>query len=235
MRGDLIQRFPRRNNGKVEHVTWSVDVDAASVLSGIGAARVQKEVADMAQHMQRWVLTVATGQRSDLITCAKCDGMLVFDRGIRCVQCGKPTSKTRVKKARLAWFGLLPPIGVDGLNRVKQKLAKKGAPPQHVFGQRDDIGSFLLVPLVAIYPTTFPTGSVKVTYLPGFWQLPHMPKNNAAHDYHMLGDSVMCLFAGGEWKQRMTCREVLQQRAYPHVIKMLNYANGKRNAFAIVS
>ena len=27
----------------------------------------------------------------------------------------------------------------------------------------------------------------------------------------------------------------LQQRAYPHVIKMLNYGNGKRNAFAIVS
>ena len=27
----------------------------------------------------------------------------------------------------------------------------------------------------------------------------------------------------------------VQQRAYPHVIKMLNYANGKRNAFAIVS
>ena len=29
--------------------------------------------------------------------------------------------------------------------------------------------------------------------------------------------------------------EVLQQRAYPHVIKFLNYANGKRNAVAIVS
>ena len=51
----------------------------------------------------------------------------------------------------------------------------------------------------------------------------------------MLGDGTMCLFAAGQWRRSMTCREVLQQRAYPHVIKLLNYADGKRDAFAIVS
>jgi hypothetical protein len=233
---DLIQRFPRRNNGTVEHVTWTVDIPAAcSVGTDMKTQRLTREVADMAQHMPRWILTLATPTNNDFTACPRCKGMLVFDRGIRCVQCGKPAPKRQVNNARLAWFGLLPPIGVDGLERLKAGLQRKGAPEKHVFGQRADIGSFLLVPLLAIYPANFPVNSVRVSYMPGFWRLPNMPRNAAAHEYHMLGDSLMCLFAGGEWKQNTTCREVLQQRAYPHVIKMLNYANGKRNAFAIVS
>jgi hypothetical protein len=45
----------------------------------------------------------------------------------------------------------------------------------------------------------------------------------------------MCLFAAGQWSPEMTCREVLQQRAYAHLVKMLRYANGKADAFAVVS
>jgi hypothetical protein len=51
----------------------------------------------------------------------------------------------------------------------------------------------------------------------------------------MFSDGFMCLFAAGEWRTTMSCRELLQQRAYAHAIKLLNYANGKREAFAIVS
>ena len=77
--------------------------------------------------------------------------------------------------------------------------------------------------------------SVQVAYLPGFFQMPGLPREAPSHRVHMLSGGVMCLFAPNDWRREMTCREVLQQRAYPHVIKMLNYANGSRSAFDIVS
>ena len=70
-------------------------------------------------------------------------------------------------------------------------------------------------------------------YLPEFRDIPGVPRAEYSHAFHMIGQGRMCLFAGGEWHDRMTAREVLQQRAYAHVIKFLNYANGKTDAFAI--
>ena len=72
-------------------------------------------------------------------------------------------------------------------------------------------------------------------YLPEFFQIRGIPSPTPSHEYHMFDKGQMCLFAAGQWRAETTCREVLQQRAYAHVIKLLNYANGKRDAFGIVS
>jgi hypothetical protein len=187
----------------------------------------------MADHFPRWILTVCSGR--ERLTCIRCGGMLVFDRGLRCVVCERKISPRRLtKRVELAWFGLLPPIGIDGLGRLRKSLIAR-PPPQHLVGQRDGIGQYLLVPLVAAYPQAFPQSPVKVAYLPSLFAVKGMPREQASHAYHMLGNGFMCLFADGEWRRGMTCREVLQQRAYAHVIKLLRYGAGKRDAFASVS
>jgi hypothetical protein len=104
-----------------------------------------------------------------------------------------------------------------------------------VVGSRPDLGHYLLVPLVALYPADFPTAPPRVAYFQGMFQVPGMPAEGCSHTYHMFSGGFMCLFAPDEWRSSMTCRDVLQQRAYAHVIKLLNYADGRRQAFAIVS
>jgi len=81
----------------------------------------------------------------------------------------------------------------------------------------------------------FPEQPLRVAYLPGFFSIPGVPEDAPSHVVHLLGNGVMCLYAPGEWRPELTCREVLQQRAYPHAIKLLNFAAGRRRAFAIVS
>jgi hypothetical protein len=232
MGAELLQVFPRRVDGTVVHHRFAVDLDAASPFAAWGrggAARLRREVTEMAEHFPRWLLTVSVGR--ERVTCP-CGGMLVFDRSLRCAQCERPAD--RPAAAQLAWFGLLPPVGIDGLPRLKKGLLAK-PPAQHVLGQRDDLGHYLLVPLVALYPPDFPAAPPRVAYLPGLFRVPGMPPAACSHDYHMLSEGFMCLFAAREWRPTMSCRELLQQRAYAHVIKLLNYANGKREAFAIVS
>jgi hypothetical protein len=120
------------------------------------------------------------------------------------------------------------------LTKIRCKLISH-PPEQHVVGQRPDIGHYLLVPTLAIYPAEYPSYPVRIAYLPGFSKIPGIPREGPSHTYHMLGNGFMCLFAAGEWKRDMTCCSVLQQRAYAHVIKFLNYGNGKHDAFAIVT
>ena len=158
----------------------------------------------------------------------------MLDRGLRCVVCDEALTGKLSGEESLAWFGLMPPVGVDGLARVKKGL-RGGVPAGHVFGRHEGVGRYLLVPLVLTYPSRFPAAEPEVYYQPGFFQLPGMPAERPAHEYHMLSQGRLCLFASGEWRRRMTAREVLQQRAYAHLIKMLNYANGKHRAFAKVS
>jgi hypothetical protein len=228
----LLQVFPRRVDGSIVHHRFAVDLDAAASIVSWGRggpARLRREVAEMAEHFPRWLLTISVGR--ERVTCA-CGGMLIFDRGLRCAGCERPGA--RPAAAQLAWFGLLPPVGIDGLTRLKKGLLAK-PPAQHVVGQRDDLGHYLLVPLVALYPAEFPASPPRVAYLPGLFRVPGMPPAACSHAYHMFSDGFMCLFAAGEWRTTMSCRELLQQRAYAHAIKLLNYANGKREAFAIVS
>ncbi len=232
----VMQRFPRQQDGQLVHVTWAVDLDAALRChrgDGLDAKRLLREAREMAEHLPRWVLTVATAHQ--LVSCRACGGTLVFDRGLVCVACGKALSPKQLGSgARLAWFGLLPPIGIDGLPAVRAALGRR-QPRQHVVGRRDEIGTFLLVPLIATYPVTFPRTPVEVSYLPGMFSIAGMPEPAPSHTCHLLSGGQMCLFAGGQWRADSSAREVLQQRAYAHAVKLLNYANGKRNAFAIVS
>lgn len=232
----LTQRFPRQEGDGISHQQWEVDLAAAHRVgrwSGRTPHRLTREVTEMAEHFPRWILTVGAGRQR--VTCSACGGMLVFDRGLRCVACQRPYKPRKLPaQTSLAWFGLLPPVGIDGLTRLRQGLI--AAPPaQHLVGRRDGIGHYLLVPLLAYCARGFPASPVRVVYLPAFFKIRGMPADKPAHGYHMLGDGTMCLFAEGQWRRNMTCREVLQQRAYPHVIKLLNYADGKRDAFAIVS
>ena len=229
------QRFPIRDGDRIVHHTWTVDLAAANNAvrnRPPPAARLEAEVAEMAEHLPRWVLTVARGR--DPIRCA-CGGTLVFDRGLRCVACEKTRAPSRLAKdARLAWFGLLPPIGIDSLGRVKRALLKK-VPDGHVVGRDPGLGTYLLVPLLANYPPGYPACPPQVTYRGSFFKIRGMPPDRASHEVHLYGGGVMCLFAGGQWDRATTVRQVLQQRAYAHVIKLLNFANGKRRAFAKVS
>jgi len=237
MSRELKQRFPVREGDRIVHRQWQVDLAAAHRLgrwSGRTTRRLTREAAEMAEHFPRWILTVNRDRDRRRVTCCACGGMLVFDRGLRCVSCGEAVKPRQLPRVSLAWFGLLPPIGIDGLRCLGEKLIAR-PPAQHLVGRREGIGNYLLVPLVAIHPPGFPASPVRVAYLPSFFKARGMPPERSSHTYHMLSDGFMCLFVGGEWRRGMTCREVLQQRAYPHVIKLLNYADGKRDAFAIVS
>jgi hypothetical protein len=236
MRNPIRQMFPRQENGHIVHKTWDLDLATALAIGGKGrltADRLESEAGEMAEHFPRWLLTLSRGR--DLMTCKHCQGMLVFADGLRCVVCDQLVPRKQASaESNLAWFGLLPPIGVDGLSKIKDRLLNK--PPRgHVVGQREDVGSFLLAPLVAVYTNDYPASAPSVFYRPGFFSIPGMPPDTTSHDYHLFGNGQMCLFAAGQWRTEMTIREVLQQRAYAHVIKLLNYANGKKNAFKIVS
>jgi len=230
------QMFPRQVDGAISHHKWEVDLESALQVQGWSGKqrdRIEREIDEMAKHFPRWLLTVSIDR--ERVVCKHCGGMLVFDRGLRCVQCETALRSQQLPtEARLAWFGLMPPIGIDGLTKLRKGLIDK-PPPQHVVGQRPDIGHYLLVPTLAIYPSEFPNSPVRVAYLPGFSKIPGIPREGPSHTYHMLSNGFMCLFAAGEWKRDMTCCSVLQQRAYAHVIKLLNYGNGKRDAFAIVT
>jgi hypothetical protein len=232
MAAALTQQFPRREGERIVHRAWSVDLAAAARLLGRGAdaARLRREAEGMSEHFPRWVLTVALGRERAL--CRRCDGLLVFDRGLRCVECGEGAAVPR--GALLAWFGVLPPVGLEGLGSLANRIAAR-PPPGHVVGERAPIGRYLLIPLLAVYPTAFPERELRVHYLPGFFSIPGVPGDGPSHEVHLLGQGAMCLFAPGEWQPALGCREVLQQRAYAHAIKLLNFAAGRKRAFAIVS
>ena len=236
MSTSVVQTLPKRVGGEVQHVQWLLDLDAAAAVApwrNAKANRLAKEAAQMAQHFPRWLLTVARGQV--LLACPSCEGMLVFDRGLRCSLCARELALSRMPKdARLAWFGLMPPIGIDSLPKLCGRLSKR-APPRHVVGQSASTGRYLLVPLLAVYPESFPTDYPRVGYFPELFSVPGMPARGPSHSAHMLTDFVMCLFASGQWHPDMTCREVLQQRAYAHVVKLLNYADGNTASFAKVT
>src|SRR5262245_10338953 len=100
----MQQMFPLKDGMK----RWSIDVDAASRL-GVSAPRLTAEAGEMAKAFPRWLLTVADGAK--LQHCERCAGLVIFDRGLRCVVC----DAVQKPAGRLAWFGLLPPIGIDGL------------------------------------------------------------------------------------------------------------------------
>jgi hypothetical protein len=225
------QRFPIKQGDAVVHKRWAVDVAAAARLNSMPVDQLAGEVTEMAAHFPRWLLTiVCEGQP---VPCRACEGLHVFDRGARCVQCDQP-AKSLPRNCRAGWFGLMPPIGIDGLAAIKDALVAR-PPRRHVVGRAEALGHYVLVPLVACYAADHPKHPVDVYYLPEFRQIPGVPRDEYSHAFHMIGTGRMCLFAPGDWHERITCREVLQQRAYPHVIKFLNYANGKRDAFAMVS
>jgi hypothetical protein len=229
MSATIDQQFPTKQGAQVVHKRWALDVGAAARVAGITVERMTREATDMAAHFPRWLLVLVRDGQPVL---CKCDGLYVFDRGVRCVLCDK--SPKDLKLSRAGWFGVLPPIGLDGLARIKDQIVAK-PPRRHVVGTRDALGTFMLVPLVVQYPGAYPRYPLDVYYLPEFRDIPGVPSDEYSHAFHMIGRGRMCLFAPNEWTGDMACREVLQQRAYPHVIKFLNYANGKKDAFAIVT
>ena len=225
----LEHALPVRRGDEVVHRRWAVDIAAAARAAGIPVDRMTREATEMARHFPRWVLVLV---RDGRVLHCKCDGVFVFDGGSRCAACGKTSKDART--AHAGWFGLLPPIGLDGLPVVKRAIVER-PPRRHVVGHAEALGTYVLVPLVVQYASGFPRTALDVHYLPEFRDIPGVPRDEYSHTFHMIGATRMCLFAPGDWREELTAREVLQQRAYPHVIKFLNYANGKRDAFAIVT
>jgi hypothetical protein len=215
-------------NGQPEFRTWTVDLQSAAAVAAFSLTRLQREVDEMAKHFPRWVLSVAKGR--SLEACA-CGGVLVFDQGLRCVSCAKLCKK---KDVRLSWFGLMPPIGIDSLPKVREAIARN-PPGRHVLGHHPRIGNYILVPLIVTYPASYPGDSPHVFYLPELGAVQGVPSEQIGHSFHMLPEGRMCLYAGGEWSDASCVRETLQQRAYAHVVKLLNYANGKTSSFSKVS
>jgi len=229
--GAIEQVVPVKRGDAVTHRRWTVDLAAAARLAGVPVARLAREAREMAEHFPRWVLAVI--REGEPAACRGCEGLLVFDAGIRCASCGK-APRELPRGCRAGWFGVMPPVGIDGLARIRDALVER-PPRRHVVGHRAGLGHYVLVPVVAAYSAEYPKYPLDVFYLPEFRDVPGVPRTEFSHEFHMIGEGRMCLFAAGEWHEGMTCREVLQQRAYAHVIKFLNYANGKRDAFAIVS
>jgi len=138
----IEQQFPVKQGATVVHKRWPVDLVAAARAAGITVDRLTREANDMAQHFPRWLLVLV---RDGQPVACKCDGLYVFDRGARCVLCDKPPKD--MKLLRAGWFGVLPPIGLDGLAKIKDAIVAK-PPKRHVVGTREPLGTFLLVPLV---------------------------------------------------------------------------------------
>lgn len=226
----LEHTLPVRRGDEVVHRRWSVDLAAAARAAGLTVERMTREAQEMARHFPRWLLVLVRDGYP--VQCNTCDTLFVFDGGARCVTCGKAPKD--VRPLRTGWFGLMPPIGIDSLQSIRDPLVAK-PPRRHVVGNHDALGTYMLVPLVVQYPAAFPRAAVEVFYLPEFRDIPGMPREEYSHKFHMIGTGRMCLFAPEEWREETTAREVLQQRAYAHVIKFLNYANGKKDAFAIVT
>ncbi len=227
----IEQRFPIKQGGAVTHKRWSLDVAVAARLNGMPVDQLAGEARDMAAHFPRWLLTIVCDGQP--VPCRACEGLFVFDAGVRCVQCSK-AARDLPRNGRAGWFGLMPPIGIEGLANIRDALVAR-PPRRHVVGRADTLGNYLLVPLVACYAADHPKHPIDVYYLPEFRDIPGVPRNEFSHAFHMIGTGRMCLFAAEDWHDRITCREVLQQRAYAHVIKFLNYANGKHDAFAVVT
>jgi hypothetical protein len=225
------QTLPMKVDGAVVHKRWTLDLRAAVRASGVDRDRLARDAAEMAEHFSRWVLILV--REGQPVPCSSCASMIVFDDGLRCASCAKAL-KGVPTGAHAGWFGLLPPIGLDGLPTVRDAVLAK-PPRRHVVGRRDELGAFILVPLVAMYGPTYPRTPLEVFYLPEFRDIPGIPRDEYSHAFHMIGKGRMCLFAAGDWREELSPRVVLQQRAYPHAIKFLNYANGKQDAFAIVT
>src|SRR5688572_30509785 len=137
--------FPTANGPK----RWSVDIAAAARSAGITVERMTREANEMAKHFPRWLLVLV--REGQPLQC-KCDGLYIFDRGARCVLCDKPPKDTR---SHAGWFGVLPPIGIDSLSKIRDQIVKK-PPRRHVIGARDPLGTYMLVPLVVQYPHSYP-------------------------------------------------------------------------------
>lgn len=232
----VAQMFPRRTKGGVlERVEWELDLETAASFLGApkaGVERLRLEAEEMQRHFPRWVLTL--GEPGAFQRC-DCGGPLVFHRGISCAVCAKEHPRRNLPRGlRLAWFGTLPPIGIGSLAKVGPSLQRK-PPPGHVVGDQPGIGPYLLVPLVVTYPAGFPSLPVEVSYLPGLFEVAGMPVRAPSHTCHLLSNGVMCLFASGQWRPELTVREVVQQRAYAHAVKLLTYADGRHDSFAIVT
>ncbi len=236
----MKQFVPKQGPSGTKLEGFDLDLETAAELLPFvrkgpkGMRRLEEEAEDMAKHQPRWLLTVSSGRTR--LACPKCKGMLIFEQGLRCSACGTQLPTHRLSNhARACWFGLLPPIGLSGLSKLDQALGTNGAPAGHVAAQHAELGRFLMVPLLSGYPPNYPKSPPQIRYLPGFFELPFMPPDKASHRVHLYGQGVLCLFASGQWNRKDFIRQVIEQRAYAHVIKMLNFANGKRRAFAKVS
>src|SRR5690606_23482262 len=121
--------------------------------------------------------------------------------GLRCVVCGKAGIADT-----LMWVGQIPVLARPEVSFA----AKRSALTAAGFGETEIGGLvYLLVPLVVVYPTEWPSLEPGVYYAPKWLTTLGLPLADGS--YHIIGGGRACLFGWGQWRP-MSVAAVLQQR-----------------------
>jgi hypothetical protein len=196
--------------------SWIVDSEAAGQVMGWvrrEAATWRADLEAMATHFPHWALVGGSG--SQAARC-RCGGPLAPAQGaLRCVLCGKAG-----RADTLMWVGHVPVLARPEATFGARRRALQAAG----FGETEIGGLvYLLVPLVVVYPSEWPSLEPAVYYAPTWLATLELPLADGR--YHVIGGGRACLFGWGQWRP-MSIAAVLQQRVVNHVVSLLKIAAG---------
>lgn len=196
--------------------SWVVDETAAGQVMGWvrRESKVwQADLEGMATNFPHWALIGGSG--SQPVRCA-CGGPLSPQMGgLRCVVCGKAG-----RADSLMWVGQLPVLA-----RAESTFSMRRRALQAAGFAEAEVGGllYLLVPLVVVYPTEWPSLEAGIYYSPKWLTALELPLANGF--YHLIGGGRACLFGWGQWRA-MNVAALLQQRMVNHVVSLLKIAAG---------
>ena len=207
---------------------WRVDPLAAAAVAPWAARAPEvlaQDLSGMAQYFPHWFLTGnAHGQPA---RCARraCQGapLVPTEGALRCVRCRE------VGEANgLLWLGHLPSLArPERAFQRRRKALRRAGFPEVTTGE----ATFLLVPLMIIYPSEWPNVQPVVRYARRWLDVLNLPPSSGAH--HLIQGGRACIFSWGQWTA-MPVHVVLQQRMVNHVASLLKVAAGQRPRQAFI-
>jgi hypothetical protein len=171
------------------------------------------DLATMATHFPHWALVGGKGAQPAR---CECGGPLVPTEGaLRCAICGEEG-----RADTLLWVGQMPVLARPEASFAPRRAALQAAG----FGEaRAGALLYLLVPLVVVYPSEWPSLEPGVYYAPKWLTTLALPLADGR--YHIVGGGRACLFGWGQWRP-MSVAAVLQQRVVNHTVSLLKIAAG---------
>jgi hypothetical protein len=135
---------------------------------------------------------------------------------LRCVRCGEAGEVDG-----LLWLGHLPSLARPErtFQRRREALRRAGFPEV-----KTDAATFLLVPLMVVYPGEWPNIQPVVRYARRWLDALDLPSSSGVH--HLIQGGRACIFSWGQWVA-MPVHAVLQQRMVNHVASLLKVAAGQ--------